>query len=93
MIRSLNDTWRTPIIIFSTANFSTRFNILQTLRLHLEGGYGPDDTVYRLIQMNAPRVFSSAIVGLVHNSFDDDQAFGGLSADKDLNGLEVFPTN
>jgi len=56
--------------------FLQHINILQTLRLHLAGGFGLDDAVYvaaSTIRQHAPKFFSSTILGLTNSltEFDD----------------------
>ena len=71
--------------------FLNHINTLQTLRLHLECGYGIQDPVYRasrLIRTKAPNFFSSTILGLVHNSFDDDEAAEVRTLETDHGGAD-----
>lgn len=53
--------------------FLQHLNVLQTVRLHLEGGFGVMDPVYvasRFIRQAAPSFFSTAVLGISQN-FDD----------------------
>jgi hypothetical protein len=54
--------------------FLQHINILQTVRLHLEGAFGETDPVYEAscsVRSSAPKFFASTMLG-VSKSFDND---------------------